>query len=365
MKICDITNCIEEFAPLMLQESYDNSGLIIGEKNTEISKALICLDVTEEIIDEAIAENFQLVISHHPVIFKGLKKINCKNAVERIIVKAIKNDIAIYAVHTNADNIIDGVNAVISKKLDLKNTRVLLPRKYLLKKIVTFCPVENADKVRNALFEAGAGFIGNYDSCSFNAKGTGSFKANEMANPHVGEINELHYEDEIRIETIYPVYKEQKILKNLFNAHPYEEVAYDIYTLDNEFNRVGAGIIGELQKPTDELELLKKIKKIVKTDCIKHSDLLSKKIKKVALCGGSGSFLISNAINADADIFITADVKYHEFFEADNKILIADIGHFESEQFIKQLIYAVIIKKFPNFALRISEKNTNSINYLL
>ena len=364
MKISEITSCLEKFAPLKYQESYDNAGLIVGDKNTEIEKALICVDVTEKIIGEAIETKSKLVIAHHPLIFNGIKKITGKNYVERIIIKAIKNDIAIYAAHTNFDNSFYGVNSILSKKIGLTNTKILNAKSDVLRKLVTFCPLNKAEEVRNALFEVGAGHIGNYDSCSFNTSGEGSFKALNDAKPYVGEINKLHFEKEVRIETIYSVYNEPKIINSLLKTHPYEEVAYDIYPLKNNFNKVGAGMIGELEREESEKDFLLRIKKIVKIECIKHSEFLGKKIKKVAVCGGSGSFLISDAIASGADIFITSDVKYHQYFDADNKIIIADIGHYESEQFIKELLLSILKKNFPNFAARISEVNTNSVNYL-
>ena len=364
MKIQDIIKPLEELAPPYLQESYDNTGLLIGNLQNEVKKALITLDVTEALLQEAIHKKCGLIIAHHPLIFKSLKSITGKNATERIVEKAIKNNIAVYAIHTNLDNVDTGVNTILCSKLGLKNTKILSPKKELLRKLVTFCPADYAEKIRKAIFDAGAGHIGNYDSCSFNAPGTGSFRGSEDTNPFVGEKGKLHYENEIRIETVYPVYKEQAVLKALFDSHPYEEVAYDIYFLGNEYSRVGAGMIGELEKEIDEIGFLNKIKKTTGTGCIRHSQLLNRKIKKVAVCGGTGSFLIKDAKKARADVFITADVKYHEFFEAENKMVIADIGHYESEQFAKELIYNVLNKKFSNFAVLISETNTNSVNYL-
>ncbi len=364
MKIQEILKPLEELAPPFLQESYDNAGLLIGNPQTKVDKVLITLDVTESVLNEAIEKKCGLIIAHHPLIFKGLKSITGKNATERIVEIAIRRDIAIYAIHTNLDNVDGGVNDILCKKLGLKNTRILSPKKEILRKLVTFCPEDHAEKVRKAIFAAGAGHIGEYDSCSFNAPGTGSFRGSDETNPFVGEKGKLHYENEIRIETIYPVYKEQAILNALFKAHPYEEVAYDIYFLGNEFTRVGAGMIGELERETDEITFLKNIKKVTGTGCIKHSHLLGKKIKKVAVCGGSGSFLINDAKRAGADVFITGDVKYHDFFEGENKMVIADIGHYESEQFAKELIYSVLNEIFSNFAVLISETNTNSVNYL-
>lgn len=364
MNIKEITSIIETFAPLSFQESYDNAGLIVGNANDEISGILICLDSTEEIIDEAIQKNCNLIIAHHPIIFSGLKKLNGKNYIERTIIKAIKNNIAIYAAHTNIDNAFNGVSFKMAEKLGLINCNVLLPKGDLLKKIVTFCPISHAEAVRNAMFSNGAGSIGNYSACSFNSEGIGTFKGNENTQPFVGKQNQLHHEEEIKIETIVPAHLVKKVVNALLEAHPYEEVAYDIYPLENTWSTIGSGIIGELPQPEDENTFLNQIKAALKTNCIRHTTLLGKPIQKVALCGGSGSFLLSNAIQQQADIFISADFKYHQFFDAENQIIIADIGHYESEQFTSELFYEILTKKIPNFAIHLSEKNTNPINYL-
>lgn len=364
MKIKEMIRPLEEMAPTSLQETYDNSGLLIGSPDDDIHGVLISLDLTEIVIEEAIKKNCNLIITHHPIIFSGLKRINGKNATERIVSKSIKNNIAVYAIHTNLDNVDTGINKILCDKLGLKNCRVLAPKKDLLRKLVTFCPVDHADKVRQALFDAGAGSIGNYDNCSFNVAGTGSFKGSSDSNPFAGEKGKQHFENEIRIETIYPVYREEIVVQALLKVHPYEEVAYDLFKLENKFNRTGAGMIGELQEKTTEINFLKFVKTVTGTGLIRHSGFTGNPIHKVAVCGGSGSFLIMDAMSAGADIFITGDVKYHDFFEAENKMLIADIGHFESEQFAKELIYNVLKKNFPTFAVLISENNTNSVNYL-
>lgn len=364
MLLSEITSELESIAPLFLQESYDNSGLLIGKQDLDISAALITLDVTEEILEEAISNNCNLIIAHHPLIFKGLKSLIGRNSIERIVEKAIKNDIAIYAIHTNLDNVENGINGILSKKIGLVNTRILSTKSDLLRKLVTFCPIDNAQKVRDAIFNAGAGEIGNYDNCSFNALGEGTFRGSEDSNPYVGEKGKLHFEQEVRIETIYPIYNEKAIINAMIEAHPYEEVAYDIYPLANDYNRIGAGMIGEIPETMNEEEFLQKLKNITASGCIRHSALTGNKIKKVALCGGSGSFLIQQALKQNADIFITGDVKYHDFFNAEGKMVIADVGHYESEQFAKELIYSILIKKFPTFAVQISKNNTNSVNYL-
>lgn len=364
MKIKDLTAYLETIAPLRYQENYDNCGLIVGDKNTTVKKALITLDVTEEVIEEAIREKCQLIIAHHPIIFSGLKKLNGKNYVERVVIKSIKNNIAIYAIHTNYDNVLHGVNAEICSRLGLVNTQILVPKIGLLKKLYTFIPVEHHERVSRAVFDAGAGHIGNYSETSFNVNGTGTFRGNELSNPVLGKRGVLEKADEVKFETIFPAYLEQKIINALLAAHPYEEVAYDIVSLDNAFNSVGSGMIGELKKTVDELTFLKQVKKSLQTDCIRYTALLGKPVKKVAVCGGSGRFLLDNAIAAGADVFITADFKYHDFFDADGKIVVADAGHYESEQFTKDLLARQLLEKFPTFAALVSKVNTNPIKYL-
>jgi dinuclear metal center YbgI/SA1388 family protein len=362
--IKNITQHLEQFAPLQLQESYDNSGLITGNPNWEVKGIIVCLDSTEMVIEEAIKHGCNLVVAHHPIIFSGLKKITGKSYVERTIISAIKNDIAIYAVHTNLDNVKDGVNKIICEKLGLQNISILSPKKGLLRKIVTYCPLEQAEKVRAALFEAGAGALGNSDECSFNIPGDGTFRPNEAADPYIGTAGIRHTEKEIRMEMIYQENRQSTILQALFNAHPYEEVAYDIYNLANKDQETGSGMIGELPENQSETEFLKRLKISMKTDCIRYAALSGQEIKKVAVCGGSGSFLLNEAINAGAQAFITADFKYHQFFDAEGKILIADIGHYESEQFTTELIKSLILKKFTTFAVRITEVNTNPVQYM-
>ena len=286
LQIKDITKLLENIAPLALQESYDNSGLLVGSENQHVNGALISLDITEAIIDEAIAENCNLIIAHHPIIFGGLKKLNGSNYIERCVIKAIKNDIAIYAIHTNLDNIWAGVNAKIAEKLNLKNTRILSPKADVLKKLVTFCPMAALEQVRTALFSAGAGAIGAYDECSFTSDGTGSFRASADANPFVGKINERHYENETKLELVYPSYLEKAILQALIASHPYEEVAYDLLVMTNKHKQIGSGLIGELETGQEEIEFLKQLKTNFNVSCIRHTNLLGNKVKKVALCGG-------------------------------------------------------------------------------
>ncbi|HXH17506.1 MAG TPA: Nif3-like dinuclear metal center hexameric protein [Chitinophagales bacterium] len=364
MKLKFITSYLESLAPPSYQESYDNTGLIAGNPDWEISKVLLCIDSTEEVVKEAVQKKCNLIIAHHPIIFKGIKKLTGRNYVERAVMLAIKNDIAIYCMHTNLDNAYIGVNKKICEKLGLVHTEILAPKKQLLKKLITFCPLNDAEKVRDALFAAGAGVIGDYTETSYNTEGFGTFKGSEATQPYVGEKGKRHHEKEIKIETIFQAPIEHSLVEALLEAHPYEEVAYDIIPLDNYHPRAGSGMVGELPVPADEKAFLQTVKKTFRAGCVRHTHFRGRKIQKVAVCGGSGSFLLPDAIHAEADIFITSDFKYHDFFDAEGKIIIADIGHYESEQFTTELFYEVLRKNFDNFALLFSETNTNPVNYL-
>lgn len=364
MKIKEVVSALERFAPLPLQDGFDNAGLQIGLTEAEATGALLCLDVTEAVLDEAIASGCNLIISHHPLIFKGYKSITGKDYVERCILKAIKNDLVIYSAHTNLDNAPQGVNYKIAEKIGLTNIQILDPKANALVKLVTFVPSAHANAVREALFAAGCGCIGNYDSCSYNLEGEGTFRAQEGAHPLCGTVGELHKETEIRIETILPEYKSKDAIKALLSAHPYEEPAYDLYPLQNKWTQVGSGVIGELSEPETELEFLKRIKKTFEVGCLKHNKLSGRLIQKVALCGGAGAFLIPNAIAHRADVFITGEIKYHDYFGRDTDILLAEIGHYESEQYTKEIFYSIIRDLFPNLVVQFSKVNTNPIKYL-
>ncbi len=363
MKIQDITSFLETVAPLSLQENYDNAGLITGNKDRVCSGIITTLDATEEVVLEAIEKKCNLIVAHHPVIFGGLKKITGKNYVEKTVITAIKNDIAIYAIHTNLDNVIQGVSGKMADMLGLVNTKVLKPSTAVLKKLITFVPAGQAETVRNALFVAGAGSIGNYSECSFNSSGEGTFKGNGGAQPYVGKTGERHTEPEVKIETVFPAWIENKVVTAMKIAHPYEEVAYDIFALDNAHREYGAGLIGELADPVDEKQFLEDIKKSFDLKVIRHTPLTGGKVKNVALCGGAGSFLIGTALAAGADFYITGDVKYHEFFDANGQMVIADIGHYESEQYTIDLLFDILREKFPTFAVLKTGVKTNPVNY--
>jgi dinuclear metal center YbgI/SA1388 family protein len=364
MKIQEIIYVLEEMAPLAYAEDFDNVGLLVGDSNAEATGILVCHDALESVIDEAIAKKCNLVVCFHPIIFSGLKKIIGKNYVERSVVKAIKNNIAIYAVHTALDNHKQGVNKIFADALGLKNTKILIPKQNFIQKLVTYTIPENVEELRNALFDAGAGKIGNYEDCSFNSKGIGTYMGNEDSNPEIGERFEFVENEEIKIEVTFEKQLQPKVLKALFTNHVYEEVAYEIYELQNTHQNIGLGMIGELEKPMNENDFLTFVKNKMQCGGIRHSILLGKPIKKVAVLGGSGSFAISNAKQAGADIFLTADLKYHNFYEAENQLVLADIGHFESERFTKNYIVDFLKKKIPNFAIIFSEENTNPVKYL-
>ncbi|MGN6164783.1 MAG: Nif3-like dinuclear metal center hexameric protein [Flavisolibacter sp.] len=363
MKIADLISAIEVFAAPELQEDYDNAGLLTGNSSWDCSGVLCVLDVTPDVVKEASANNCNLIVAHHPIIFRGLKKINGKNYIEQVIIEAIKNDIAIYAAHTNLDNVVLGVNDRIAKKLGLKNTTTLQPKNKMLRRLITFAPLDKAEKVRRAVFAAGAGHIGKYSECSFNSDGTGTFKAEKGADPYVGEIGEQHHEKETKIEIVYPFYLENQVVKALVENHPYEEVAYDIFTMDNVHFGIGSGIIGELENPVEEKIFLKMLNERFEAKGIRHTALLGKPVQKVAVCGGAGSFLIKTAIRQKADVYVTADIKYHEFFDAEGRLVIADIGHYESEQFTTDLLHDLLVEKFPTFAVLKTKVNTNPVRY--
>lgn len=362
--IKDVTDYLETLAPRQYQESYDNAGLITGDFRTPLKGILVTLDCTEKVVNEAVNTDCNLIVAHHPIIFRGLKRLTGSTYIERTVISAIKNNIAIYAIHTNLDNVYRGVNQIIAEKIGLRNCKILDPKSETLAKLVTFVPKTNTQEVLAALHQAGAGQIGNYKNCSFRITGTGAFTPAEGSNPFTGKLNTAEYVEEDRVEVIFPTYQQTKILKTLRSAHPYEEVAYYLTPLLNENQEVGAGMIGELEVEMEPLAFLKGLKERMQTGMIRHTPLISRNIKKVALCGGAGNFLVQKAIQAGADAFISADFKYHEFFDAEDKLIIADIGHYESEVFTKELLKHELMKNFPTFAINFSKTVTNPISYL-
>ena len=363
MIVKQVMEVLEGLAPLDYAEDFDNVGLLVGDPSMEVSGILITLDTLENVVDEAIKKNCNFIVSFHPILFNGLKSITGRSYVERVVIKAIRNHISIYSMHTALDNSKEGVNAKICEVLGIEKPQILIPQKGTIKKLITYVPKAKSDELKEALFTAGAGNIGNYSNCSFSTDGTGSFKAGEEAKPTLGEIGQTHFEEETQLNLTYHRDKEVAVLKALFDTHPYEEVAYETYTLDNAHQQIGMGMIGTLAAALDEKDFLSEVKKRMKAAVIRHSSLLGKKIQRVAVLGGSGAFAIGAAKAAGADIFLTADLKYHQFYEAEGKMVVADIGHYETEQFTKNLLHDYLTKKIPNFAIILSESITNPIKY--
>ena len=363
MKIKDVISLLEELAPLSYSEDFDNTGLLVGDKNETVSGILVTLDTLESVVDEAIESNCNLIVSFHPIVFSGLKKITGRNYVERVVIKAIKNNIAIFSMHTALDNSWNGVNAMICNRLKLEKRKILIPKNNTIQKLFTYVPIDSVEKVRESLFYAGAGNIGNYSNCSFNIDGTGSYKGNEDSNPVIGEKGEVRFEKEVQIGVTFQKHVQSSVLKALFKSHPYEEVAYEVTTLENNNQQIGMGMLGGFDSPMAEVEFLKYLKETMNTKCVRHSKLTNKTISKVAVLGGSGSFAINAAKLAGADAFVTSDLKYHDFFKAENSILIADIGHYESEQYTKELLVSFLNKKISTFAVVLSQIDTNPITY--
>ena len=364
MRIKEILAVIEQLAPIALQESYDNSGVQVGDVNQEAKGALLCIDVTEEVVDEAITLGCNLIVSHHPLAFRKFQSLTGKNYVERCMIKAIKNDMVVYAAHTNLDNANEGINCYLAKMLGLQNIRILAPQNNKLLKMVTFTPHSHVDQVRNALFNAGAGSIGDYDSCSYNLTGEGTFRGGENTHPFAGEVGTLHTEPEVRTEVILPNYKKEEVIRALIAVHPYEEPAYDIYALENQWTQAGSGIVGTLPEEMEEENFLYLIKDTFNLNTIQYSALRNKSVRDVAICSGAGNFLIPRAIGYGADVFITGEAKYNDFYDVEDKILLAIIGHYESEVFTKNVFYDAVSEKYPTFALYMAGTDKNPVKYL-
>ena len=363
MFVSDIIKIIEDWAPIEYSEDFDNVGLLTGDPNSNCTGVLITLDTIELIVDEAIKKKCNLIVSFHPIIFSSLKKISKSDYVQKTIYKAIQNNISIYAIHTSLDNHKYGVNYKIAEKLNLINTQILLPKNDTLRKLIVNVPESNENDLLKALHDAGAGILGNYENCSFSIEGKGTFKGNELSNPNIGDPQKKTSIVEKQIQLVFQKHLESRILKTLFKNHPYESVAYDILNLNNLNPDIGMGVFGSLKKSLSENDFIELLKKTFKIPLIRHSKLLGKPIKKVALLGGSGSFAINSAIKKQADVFLTSDLKYHNFFMAENKIVLMDIGHYESEQYTKNLIFDFLKEKLSSFAVVLSSINTNPVNY--
>ena len=354
---------LERWAPSIWQESYDNGGLIVGSLEMEVSGVLCCLDCTEEIVQEAIDRKCNVVLAHHPIVFGGLKKLTGQNYVEQTVIKAIKNDIAIIAWHTALDNASTGVNAQLGRVLGMRTMQILQPKKDTLLKLAVYVLPKNLQAIEAAVFAAGGGAIGNYSECSFYWNGNGSYKPEVGANPVIGTIGVREFTDEVKVEFIVPDHAKWAVHQAMIKAHPYEEVAHEWITLDNVRTDVGSGMIGELPKPVPILDWLRILKTSMSLGCIKHTKLIHENISKVAWCGGSGDFLLETAIARGAQVFITSDFKYHRFFDHQQKIIIVDIGHYETESCVIDLLSDWLTEKFTTFAIHKTRIVTNPVQY--
>lgn len=360
----EIANCFEAMAPLSHQESYDNSGIQLGEPDKQIDSALVTLDLNEQVAEEAIRLGVDLIVTHHPLIFKPLKQISGATPTERMVIGCLRHDIAVYACHTNLDASPQGVSHYLARKLGITNGTLLEPRQGLFTKLVVYIPAHAFPKVREALFQAGAGTMGDYEQCGFSAHGLGSFLPGKETHPYVGTPEQFHEEPEVRFETLFPSRLKKRVVEALMASHPYEEPAFDLFPLLNASNDAGFGWVGNLPEPLSAGHFLEKLKEKLACGALRYSTPPSRPIQKVAICGGSGSDLLGLAIAAGADAFVTADLKYHAFQAAEGALLLVDAGHYETEQFTKELFYDVLTKKFNNFAVHISKVKTNPINYL-
>ena len=363
LKIKDLVQYLDKVIPQAYQESYDNVGLLVGTPEVELTGVLVSLDMTEEVVQEAADQGCNLLVAHHPIIFKGLKRLTGSNYVERTVMKALELGVRLYAAHTNLDNQHTGVNRMFADKLGLQNPRILAPKPNTLQKLVTFIPQEATQQVMDAVHQAGAGHIGNYSHCSFRIVGEGTFLPEEGANPAVGERGNLEKVAEHRVEVMFPMHLQGAVLRALKEAHPYEEVAYYLQNTENQNQEIGSGMIGELAEPMEATAFLDHVKSSMGLTALRHTPAPQGKIQRVAVCGGVGSFLIKAARRAGADAYVTADVKYHEFFDAESDLMIADIGHYESEVHTKELLTTIIREKFPNIAIHLSKVNTNPLRY--
>lgn len=363
MKISEITGAIEKYAPLWLQEEWDNAGLQVGDTDREATGAVLCVDATEAIVDEAIDRGVNLVISHHPLLFRGLKRITGRTATERIVAKALKHDIAIYSAHTNMDSAPGGVSWATGRRAGLTAMRTLVPQQGRLMKLAVFVPSAYSNAVSEALWNAGAGRMGNYDRCAYMTDGRGTYRPLPGADPAIGTVGQSHTEAETRIEVVFPTAISGRVVQAMLKAHPYEEPAFDLIPLANDITSAGLGVIGSLKTPMPASEYIAWVKQALGIGAIPYAGDARRMVHRVALCGGAGAEFIGNAIAAGADLYMCGDLKYHDFTTHADSIVLADIGHYESEQCTKEIFYDIIQKNFPNFATYYAEEDKNPISY--
>lgn len=368
MLIKEIIDAIESIAPLPLQEEWDNCGVQVGPTDNECTGVMVCVDCTPVVVEEAIAMNCNLIVSHHPLIFGGIKQLTGKTEAERCVINAVTAGLTIYSSHTALDNSPNGISHRMASLLGLEDVDVLVPREADQLKLVAYVPVSKLDDVRLALFDAGAGAIGNYDFCSFATDGRGSFRALDGANPYVGEVSQLHFEDESRLEVLLPRWKRRDVELALRQVHPYEEPAYEFSEVVAASRPAGSGCVGHLPQPMTVAQLALFAKErfgcqAVRLSCY-HGDPMVHTVRRVAVCGGAGGSFIGAVKRSGADAYITADLRYHDFVDYGKRLALIDVGHFNSEQCAKEIFYQLICEKFPNFAVHTSKNEKNPIQYL-
>ncbi|MGM0602343.1 MAG: Nif3-like dinuclear metal center hexameric protein [Bacillota bacterium] len=369
-KAQEIISLMGEIAPVKLAEEWDNVGLQIGDLSNEVNKVLLALDLNTEVIDEAVDNNCNMIITHHPVIFNGINSVSSESAVGDMIIRLIKNDIIVFSAHTNLDIVEEGLNDFICRKLGIEDFQPLdvtqIGNYY---KFVVFVPENHIENIKSAVFKNGGGKLGNYSHSGFVSKGKGSFKPLKGSEPYIGSTEKIEEVDEIRLETIVAEDKLDKVLKAVLKAHPYEEAAYDIYEIKRTSNVDGIGRIGYLTDTMLLGDYINTVKEKLNLPYLKFVGKKDKKIKKVAVCNGSGADFIKKAGYKGADLYLTGDIKYHEAQHAEElDLALIDIGHYESEIWVKELLYDKLTslaekrnKKDVEFI--ISAVNTNPWNY--
>lgn len=364
-RISDIARYMEELAPVNIAEDYDNVGLLIGDRGSKVNRILVCLDVSSKVVDEAVEKNVDLIVSHHPVIFKGLKRINEDDTKGSIIYKLIKNNIGVYSAHTNLDVAFGGVNNYLSSLLGLTEISNLTGYKSeKLYKVVVFVPVDSVDPVRDSMSRAGAGWIGNYSDCSFMAKGIGTFVPLEGTNPYIGTRGKLEKVDEYRLETVVSKDNLQKVVEAMKHAHPYEEVAYDVYPLEINGKEYGMGNVGVLDKPKTLEDFIALIKERLNIKTVRLIGSIDKEIKKVAVFCGSFDNKVAWAAKLQADVLVTGDVKYHDAMDmAEMGMCVIDAGHFNTERIIVPRLVQLLSNRFSDMEVMGNDVEEDPFKY--
>ena len=362
MTVGDLCGWLEQRAPLRFQEDYDNSGLLVGQRSWTVTGVLCCLDADEAVVHEAVARGCNVVLSHHPIVFKGLKRLTGATAVERTVALALKHNVALYAGHTNWDSIQGGVSFSLAQRLGLVAPRIMMPRGGELLNLVVYVPAEHASPVAEAAFGAGAGRIGAYDECHFSGSGTGTFRPLDGAQPFVGQIGVREVADEHRLEFVLPKHRKSAVQQAVWAAHPYEEVAHSWISLDNSWSEVGYGAVGNLPEPIRLGDFLAVCAAQLGAESVRYStSSLDRIVQRIAVCGGSGAEFAGAAAAAGADAYVTGDLKYHGFQDPPGGLVLVDVGHGESERPFIDDWAELIRSEFVTFAVLISETDNRPV----